>query len=218
MGEVSVATGFMGGRGRRLAALLLTLSASALFAASTSSADTGGSLLSCPGVAEHPFVRWLDPFAYTLAHDGAFEAGARAWRLTGGAAIVSENETFYVHGAGDRYSLHLPAGSSATTSPICVGLLSPTLRYFSVKKAGGLLSGLKVEVLYPTLLGTMSQRVLLASGSSTWQPTLPLPFLANVTGLLSLNGSSSLVSFRFTPTGTSAWRIDDVYVDPWFNE
>jgi hypothetical protein len=46
---------------------------------------------------------------------------------------------------------------------------------------------------------------------SSWQPTLPMPFLTNL-----LAPVSGTVSFRFTPLGpSSGWRIDDVYLDPY---
>ena len=39
-----------------------------------------------------------------------------------------------VGGAADAQSLLLPAGSSATTPPVCVGLDEPTLRYFAAQE------------------------------------------------------------------------------------
>jgi hypothetical protein len=73
-----------------------------------------------------------------------------------------------------------------------------------------------MEVVYRGLLGfTFAHEVLLdGRGSSEWGPSSPSLFLANITGLLSLNGTTAQVSFRFSPRSTSAWRVDDVYVDP----
>jgi hypothetical protein len=49
-------------------------------------------------------------------------------------------------------------------------------------------------------------------GGSAWQPTLPFPVVANLLPLLP--GQMTPVAFRFTARG-GAWRIDDVYIDPW---
>jgi hypothetical protein len=114
--------------------------------------------------------------------------------------------------ASDTRSLSVPRGGTALTPPICVGLLDPTLRFFAV--GGDARSTLSVDVVYRTILGTITQRVGTVSAKKSWAPTPPYLFLANATGLLSLNGLTSTVQFRFTATGTAGWQIDDVYVDP----
>ena len=59
---------------------------------------------------------------------------------------------------------------------------------------------------------------LLAAGS-TWQPTLPVALLANLTAPPLVTDGTTSVAFRFTPQGSwSDWRIDDVYVDPFKGE
>lgn len=167
---------------------------------------------------ERPFLRFLDPFAYTLAPGGDFERGTAGWTLAGGARVVDGNESYYVRSRSDSQSLSLPTGSSATTPPMCVHLLDPTIRLFA-QNGGSLLSLLKIEVLYRDGFG--SERALLvgaAAGAGPWLPTLPFPFLANATQVLSLDGLTTQVRFRFTPTGgllgSGKWRIDDVFVDP----
>lgn len=197
---------------RRLGALAVLVTALVALLAPGSSAASGG--LTCPETpSERVFLRWLDVMPYTLAPGGDFEGDMSGWTLDGGARIVDGNEPYDVTG-GSR-SLYLPARSSATTPPMCVSLVHPTLRFLA--KGGGLLSGgLRVEAIHQTLLGAeVALPVLLPVGwHPVWAPTLPLPFLANVTGVLSLDGLTTEVRFRFTPTGSS-YRIDDVYVDPW---
>ena len=188
------------------AILALAIGASAAPAASTATAAT------CSGAAEQPFLPWVDPASYTLAPGGDFEAKT-AWRLAGGAKVITGNEPFRVHGKTDSKALSIPAGGSATTSAICVGLGHPTLRLFAV--GGNTVSTLKVEVIYKTALGVVTQPVGLVLAQGAWAPTLPMAFLANATGLLSLDGLTSSVQFRFTALGSAGWTIDDVYVDPW---
>jgi hypothetical protein len=197
---------------RRLLALLAAIGALTAIALSPATAGAKTFGLNCPGSTQQPFKPWLDPASYILAPGGDFEA-ASAWTLTGGAKIVSGNEPYKVHSASDGNSLSIPAGGSATSPPICVGLTYPTLRLFA--SGGNLLSLLKVDVIYKTALGTTTQPVMLLPVMPNWAPTLPMLFLANATGITSLDGLTSSVQFRFTVLGNAGWKIDDVYVDPW---
>jgi hypothetical protein len=197
------------------ALVILLVGLAAAGADAASGATQKSSLLSCGGTTEKPFTQWGDYANYTLVPNGGLEQGAQGWKLTGGARVVSGNESFQVHSAADRYSLLLPAGSSATTPMTCAALLDPTLRYFSKRDAGG--GNLKVEVVYRGLLGWTFAHELLLGGSGTsseWAPSSPSLFLANITGLLALKGTTVQVSFRFTPRSGSTFRLDDVYVDP----
>jgi hypothetical protein len=165
-----------------------------------------------PQVWETPFLPWADPASYVLVPTGNLES-ARDWTLSGGAGVVSGNETFHVHGAGEAMSLALPTGSSATTAPICVGLEHPTLRFFA-RNTGSVLSTLAVDVLFEDAAGEVrSLRIAQLAGGARWQPSLPLPVVANLLALLP--GERTPVEFRFRPLGGGDWRIDDVYVDPW---
>ena len=200
--------------------ILLAAVVTALAVPTTSGAGLLGLTGACPGQTyEQPFLRWLDIGNYVLMPNGGLENGSTGWRLSGGAKVASGNETFAVGGATDAYSLALPAGSSATTGTVCVGTLSPTLRFFA-RNSGSPLTTLKVEVLYPGLFGqTQALTVALLSGGGTWQPTLPVAFLANLTSPPLLSDGSTSVAFRFTPQGSLGdWSIDDVYVDPFKGE
>jgi hypothetical protein len=159
-----------------------------------------------------PFARWLDPMSYTLAPGGSLEDGAAGWKLSGGARVVSGNEPWHVNDAGDGDSLRLPSGSSAVTAPICVGLESPTLRFFT-KKNSGLLSTLAVSaVLRLQGGGTLDVPVGVVVAGGQWTPSLPYLFLGNLLPILP--GQYTPVSFRFTPVLGGDWQVDDVYVDP----
>jgi len=192
--------------------LVVVAAVVAAFAAAPSS---GASTLtsSCNyGAASRPFVPWLDLASYTLVPGGSFEAGAPGWTLAGGARVVSGNESFYAHSTLDRYSLALPAGSSATTAPFCVSLLRPTIRFF-VANGGSSTSKLRVRVVCRGLLGILGT---LDGGTITagaaWKPSPVM--LATLNAPL---GTKS-AQFVFTPADSSgAWRIDDLYVDPWVN-
>ena len=98
-----------------------------------------------PEELSQPFLPWADSDQYTLAPDGGFEEGGSTWSLDDGAAVVSGNESHYVRDAGDTQSLKLPAGSSAKSDALCVGIEHPTIRLF-VRNTGSAFSALKVKV------------------------------------------------------------------------
>ena len=163
-------------------------------------------------VATQPFKRWLDYSSYVPAPGGSLESGAGSWSLSG-ASLVSGNESYFVSGSGDSHSLALPPGSSATTGTICVGLSRPTLRFFARSSSTLTLSSLAVEVLFENSLGgVVSLPIGVVTPNSKWQPSLPMPILANLLPLLP--GDQTPVAFRFIPIGGASWWIDDIYVDP----
>ncbi len=164
-------------------------------------------------VLEQPFTRWLDYFNYTLVPGGNFESGAPPWTLSK-SKIVSGNETFYVRSSKDSRSLSLGASGMATSRPVCVGLDYPVLRFFA-RNSGLLTSTLAVEVLFETSTGAVLSAPIgvVSALNSKWQPTLPLPVIANLLPLLP--NEKTAVAFRFRATGIGGnWQIDDVFVDP----
>ncbi len=165
-----------------------------------------------------PFSPWYDNASYTPLGGGDFESSAAGWSLSGGAAVAAGNEPWKVGGASDASSLSVPAGGSATSPAICVGLEHPTIRFFAKRTSGGTLglSGLRVDVLFENNLGIINSLpvVGVALPSSSWQPSvLPMLVVANLLPLLP--GEHTPVAFRFTPTLGGSWSIDDVYVDPY---
>src|SRR5437764_14026832 len=54
-------------------------------------------------VFEQPFLPWADVANYVLSPEGTFEGGAKGWNLSGGASVVSGNESYFVHGPGESH-------------------------------------------------------------------------------------------------------------------
>jgi hypothetical protein len=158
-----------------------------------------------------PFAPWHDQSAYKLVDGGDFEAGTDGWALTGGAQVVSGNETGHVSGADDARSLSLPSGSTATTPPVCVGLGEPTMRFFT-RKNSGLLSALTVSVMVQTSLGVWVTLPIGVDLGGAWHPSLPMLVVANLLPLLPPDQTA--VRFKFAPILGGDWQVDDVYVDP----
>jgi hypothetical protein len=203
---------------RNLLALFTALVAVAAVSASPAPA-ADGSLLGCGFQHIHPFIRFLDPIPYSLLPGGDFESGAQGWNLSGGARVVNGNESFFVTSARDSRSLLLPPGSSATSPPMCMGLLLPIVR--SCSTGGAALSYLRVEAVYTDTSGRQRSIDLLPMGLPTksWSPGLPALQLMGTLNTLTLNGLTSQIALRFTPKGllfgSGTWQVDDIYVDPW---
>jgi hypothetical protein len=193
--------------------LMLALSATAVPAAHA------GLLSILPGScgsqsASQPFARWADSRYYALMPGGSFEAGSPGWLLWRGAKVSPGNESFYVNSPTDSQSLALPTGSSATSPPACTSIHHPTMRFF-LRNTGSASSRLKVEALYPGLLGGVQvARIGVLTGSAAWKPSPVVSVqLSNLLATLSLDRTT--IAFRFTPLdGSGAWSIDDVYLDP----
>jgi hypothetical protein len=172
------------------------------------------SALPCPGQSvSFPFLLpWLDPHPYVPVPGGSLEQGSTGWTLRDGASVVQGNEPFYVNSRADRYSLSLPAGSSAASAFMCVGLDYPTMRFFA-QNTGDRSATLKVEMMIRGLDGKLKVKgVATVAGTSTWAPTRIISLRALLQQTLGPLDTTT-VSFRFTASG-GAWRIDDIYVDP----
>src|SRR5215211_826880 len=203
---------------RRSLKALLVVGVVALFGAGPASAGLG---LACPDATTNPFAPWGDYAKYAFVPNGGFESGATGWTLTGRSRVVSGNESFYVHGKSERYSLALPQGRTATTAPMCISLFSGKMRFFTAN-SGAKSARVKVQVLYNggvgSLLGTVGKLLGLSeigyvSAGSAWQPSPAIGMLGGTLPLL-----TSSVQFRFSaPYDGGAFRIDDVYLDPFLS-
>ncbi len=163
--------------------------------------------------AEKVFSPWGDQRNYVLAPDGGFEAGGSGWELNRGARIVEGNESYFLNDAGDSRSLSLPAGSSATSPPVCMSIDTPSFRLLA-RNSGDPSSRLRVEAVY-NLLGLVRTKTAgtLAAGPS-WNPSQSVSTvltLSTVVGIL----IPSAIEIRFTPLDAKGqWQVDDLYVDP----
>jgi hypothetical protein len=164
--------------------------------------------VSCPDPTTQPFRPWSDYARYAQVPDGGFEHGAAGWKLAGAAKVVAGNNPFFLRDRDDRSSLQLPAGSSATSPPMCIGLLSSKMRFVATGSEG---SRLRVQILYrgilSSTLGVLDGGTIDSSGA--WAPSPEVGMLGGVLPLLTQS-----VQFRLVATsGTS--RVDDLFLDPW---
>ena len=180
--------------------------ASALLVAAAPAHAAGASPVTCPAPTglEQPFDG--DSAKYFLAPGGDFESAdiTPDWSLSGRAAATPDTAS-----RGNQ-SLRLPAGGSATSKEICVGLNYPTLRFYAVADPGARLT---VQALFRTPDGVSRQLKIadLAPGN-TWAPTRPVYIVANLLALFP--NWDGQVSFRFAASGGTV-GVDDVWVDPY---
>jgi len=191
---------------KALGAVLTTAAAVLLAAAGPAHAEGSAAAdATCtPGPSTKPFAAWNDFANYVLVPNGDVRAGDDCWNLTGAT----------VQGADQAHSasLSLPAGASATSGEMSIGLAYPTLRFFARNDAPG--DGrLTVQVLFHTPESNTLRQLKIAdlTAGTEWQPTRTILILANLLALYPTWDGK--VQFRFTASGTR-WNIDDVYVDP----
>jgi hypothetical protein len=191
---------------RARAVLLVTLAVGLIALAGTVKPASAGLGLVCPDATAKPFTPWSDYANYAFSPNGGFESGSTGWSLSG-AKVAPGNESFYIHSSGDRYSLSLPAGASATSPGMCISLFSGKMRFVARGDVG---AKVKVQIVYRGLLSSVLG-ILDGGTYSVGKGWTPSPEISMLGGLLPLLTSS--VSFRFVASG-GAVSIDDVYLDP----
>jgi hypothetical protein len=200
----------------RRTAVCLALAASLVaLCAPAANADLIGGLIgnNCPTSGAQVFAPWGDSRSYYLAPNGGLESGATGWTLSGGATVVSGNQPFFKSGS---HSLSLPSGSRALSPATCIGPYALSLRMFG-SDVNGRDGGAHVRVLWYGLLNKLLGATDYATFNpgSGWSPTASVNSSGGFNLLLPLLGSTS-ARIELTPVGSgSAWKVDDVYVDPW---
>jgi hypothetical protein len=191
---------------RRLVVLLVVVVATAL--ASTAGTAKAGLFGGSCGVTAPVFAPWGDWSGYYFAPNGGLENGSSGWSLSGGAAVVTQdNEPWFLAGFGS-HALQIPTGGKATIN-VCYGLTYPAVRFFAAGQGGD--ATIHVRVVSRSLLGIVS---ILDGGTFTategWDPSPKVSTL--LSAVASLVGTNSL-QLQFTVESGTA-QVDDLYVDP----
>lgn len=165
-----------------------------------------------------PFSSLGDTNSYFLAPGANFESGSSGWTLSGGAGIVSGNETLLAEPASSSHSLALPTTSASVTSPtFCVTTNAPTFRML-IKNSGklGHIDGQLAIYLNFTGADGRPQQVKIAGltvNSTAWTLTPPISFIQYLS--TPLKSGYANISFTIDPNDNHGnWLIDDLYVDP----
>jgi hypothetical protein len=162
-----------------------------------------------------------DSSDYFLADNGGFESGSAGWQLTN-ASVVSGNESYYLNGKGDTHSLSIAPGGRAMSSPICVDTTRTGYRFFAQQPASPAAPNLKVSLRWVGPDGlTRYVRVDTLAGAnySSWKPSrFWAPQLAaqlfQRLGLTAQDTANVRLVFDVDNVAGPAWRIDDLYIDP----
>ncbi|HET8757309.1 MAG TPA: hypothetical protein VFM58_14925 [Solirubrobacteraceae bacterium] len=172
-----------------------------------------------------PTVKAFQPFGdssdYFLADNGGFESGTAGWRLTN-ASVVAGNESYFLNGRGDTHSLSIAPGGRAVSSPICIDTTRTGYRFFAQQARSATAPNLRVSILWAGSAGpTRYVRVDTLAGanhsswapSRFWAPQLAAQLFQRL-GLTAEDTATVRLVFQVDNTAGPAWRIDDLYIDP----
>jgi hypothetical protein len=172
---------------------------------------------SCSFNYEQPFYGWSDQEWYGLAPGANFPTSRTpsGWSLS--KAVVVSGGNPHRPWSSD-YSLSLPAGASATTPAFCVDQASPYSRMFAYTTTPNpaVADGLKVEIIYTDAVTrkTVTKQVATLNQQSGWNPTGAFPLVGGSVSPKWDSSGRSTVKYKFTAINSTAWRIDDLFIDP----
>ena len=151
------------------------------------------------------FKPFGDSAYYMLTPGGSFETGAPSWKLSGGAKIVSGNESFFLTRRRHEVAAHAFGLERDHADDVLPGR---RLAHAVCRQGHGPGPG---HDHGSSLLGLLS---VLDGGTvrpgDTWTPSPKVSLLlTNVGGLL----TTRAIALKFTATDGSS-QIDDVYLDP----
>jgi len=172
----------------------------------------------CSFSYEQPFWSWNDASWYGLAPGASFENGGKAppgWSLSK-ASVVKGGDPYRPWSNG--YSLSLPSGSSATTPAFCVDSESPFSRMFAYTTTPNAkyTGGLRVDLIYTdaTTKKVITKTVATLNQQSAWGPTAAFSLIDSAMKPRWDTSGRATVQYKFTPINSTAWRIDDLFIDP----
>jgi hypothetical protein len=175
-------------------------------------AGPGTAVAACPDQPlSQPFKRWGDTNQYFLWPSGDMEGKLSGWFTRG--TSLGDNEPWLVNSSTDERSLVLNENSTVWTSAICVDHSMPTFRLFARQLDPG--AQLEIDLVFRDGKVTIVDEINdLADGSMpTWALSLPL----QLASALPVGGEETLPVRLRLRTTSSAWQIDNIYVDPYRN-
>jgi hypothetical protein len=167
---------------------------------------------------EQPFYAWSDYEWYGLAPGANFLARRTpsGWLLKDASIVAGGNP---IRPWSSDYSLYLKPGGYATTSAFCVDKTSPHSRMFAYTTTpnAAYSDGLKVEVIYTDAVTNKSvtKPVAVLKQQDSWNATEQFPLVGTGAANPKWDSTSrATVKYKFTAVNGTAWRIDDLFIDP----
>jgi hypothetical protein len=196
---------------------VLAVSAALAAVAATTSQAAAAETCSFPALSQ-PFTPWADGSNYFNAPGGDFESGLTGWIASGGAGVVSGNESYNVNGGG-AHSLALPTTAASVTTPVmCVTSNAPTFRLF-IKNNGnfGMIDGQLAVYLNFQGADGKTQQVKIAAltvKNTNWTLSPKISFIQYISTPLKTGYAN--ISFTFKPNDNHGnWQLDDINIDPY---
>ena len=171
----------------------------------------------CPINYEQPFYAWDDYDWYGLAPGSTFATSSKpsGWTLKNALVVAGGNPH---RPFSDGYSLYLKPGGYAITSPFCIDQLSPYSRMFAVTTTPNAAypDGLKVEVMYTDAVTrrTVTRPVGTLGQEGAWNATAKFPLITTEMSPRWDSYGRATAKYKFTAINGTAWRIDDLFIDP----
>jgi hypothetical protein len=194
----------------------------AVLAAAACFAAPAAAQAACDEVATtKAFTAFGDSSDYFLADNGGFESGSAGWQLTN-ASVVAGNESYFLNGKGDKSSLSISPGGRAVSNPICIDTTRTGYRFFAQQARSAIAPNLKVSLRWVGPDGvTRYVRVDSLAGanysswapSRFWAPQLAAQLFQRL-GLTPEQTATVRLVFAVDNVAGPAWRIDDLYIDP----
>lgn len=163
------------------------------------------------------FSKFGDQGDYFLVGGGDLESGSNGWSYSGGARIVSGNESLGLRsGAG---SVQIPAGGTVTSPYFCIGKDEPTIRFAAKASGGANYTSLNATIEIKGSTGSVANVYLGQLGAASypgWKPSPIYSYAVWTNQSWLYNGNDTVqVRFTFTVGGSGgSWNVDSVFVDP----
>jgi hypothetical protein len=154
------------------------------------------------------FAAWGDTSQYFLAPGADFEGATTSWA---GGSLVAGNDPFYLAGGGDRSSLLIRSGASASSTSFCADVTHPDFRFVAQPLDARNPGSLQVSVRFRDRYGaTRTWLMWTMTGVQYWTASprvrlmrdLPLP-----------DSGETSARLQFRAVGGD-WAVDDVFIDP----
>jgi hypothetical protein len=194
----------------------------AILAAAACFAAPAAAQAACDEVATtKAFQPFGDSSDYFLADNGGFESGSAGWQLTN-ASVVAGNESYFLNGRGDSRSLSIAPGGRAVSSAFCVDTTRTGFRFFAQQARNATGPNLRVSIRWVGPDGvTRLLRVDRLAGanysswapSRFWAPELAAQLFKRL-GFTAADTATVRLVFEVDDVAGPAWRIDDLYIDP----
>ena len=167
---------------------------------------------------EQPFFAWDDLEWYGLAPGANFPTSSKpsGWTFGNKAIVVAGGNP---HRPWSRdYSAYIPANGYVITPAFCVDQASPYSRMFAytTTQNAAYTDGLKVELIYTDALTrkSITKHVATLTYENAWDATDKFPLIAEGTYPKWDTSGRTTVKYKFTALNGTAWRIDDLFIDP----